>query len=87
VKKKNGFEILNGKYGSDTGGEFTFVNQLGSSVIDYALAFDGIICNVDFKVGVEIISSHMPLLVELENIMEGKLTQNHMLDHRLRHIE
>jgi hypothetical protein len=30
-----------------------------------------IICNViDFKVGVEIISSHMPLLVELGNIME-----------------
>jgi hypothetical protein len=34
-----------------TGGEFTFVNQLGSSVIDNALASDGIICNViDFKV-------------------------------------
>jgi hypothetical protein len=44
---------------------------LGSSVIDYALASDGIICSViDFKVGVEIISSHMSLLVELENIME-----------------
>jgi exonuclease III len=68
--EKNGLEILNGKYGSDAGGEFTFVNQLGSSVIDYVLASDGIICNVmDFKVGVEIISSHMPLLVEFENIM------------------
>jgi hypothetical protein len=26
--KKKRLEILNGKYGSDTGGEFTFVNQL-----------------------------------------------------------
>jgi hypothetical protein len=35
---------------------------------------DGIIINViDFKVGVEIISSHTPLLVELENIMEGEV--------------
>jgi hypothetical protein len=64
--KKNGLEVLNGKYRSDTEGEFTFVNQLGSSVIDYALASDGIICNViDFKVGAGVISSRMPLLVEL----------------------
>jgi hypothetical protein len=47
---------------------------LGSSVIDYALASNGIICNViDFKVAIEIISSHMLLLVELENIMEGEV--------------
>jgi hypothetical protein len=32
--EKNGFEILNGKYISDTGGEFTFINQFGSSVTD-----------------------------------------------------
>jgi hypothetical protein len=42
--------------------------------MDYVLAPDGIICSVvDFKVGVEIISSHMPLLVESENIMEGEV--------------
>jgi hypothetical protein len=71
---KNGLHILNGKYGSDTVGEFTFVNQLGSRVIDNALASDGIICNViDFKVEVEIISSPMSLLAELENIMEGEV--------------
>jgi hypothetical protein len=47
---------------------------LGSSVIDYALASDGVICNVlDFKVGAEIISSHMPFLAELGNIMEGEV--------------
>jgi hypothetical protein len=62
--ENNVFEILNGKYGSDTGQEFTFDNQLGSCVIDYALASGGIINNaIDFKVGVEIISSHVPLLV------------------------
>jgi hypothetical protein len=38
------------------------------------LAANGIICNViDFKVGVEIISSHVTLLVELGNIMEGEI--------------
>jgi hypothetical protein len=35
---------------------------------------DGIICNViDFKVGVEIINSHMPFLIKLENIMEREV--------------
>jgi hypothetical protein len=43
--KKSGLEIVNGKYGSDTEGEFTFVNQLGNSVIDYVLVSDGIICS------------------------------------------
>jgi hypothetical protein len=69
--EKNGLEVPNGIYGSDTGGEFTFFVQFGSSVIDYALMSDGVICNaIDLKVGIEIISSHMPLLVELGNIME-----------------
>jgi hypothetical protein len=31
------FEILNGKYGEDTKGYFTFVSQIGKSVVDYAL--------------------------------------------------
>jgi hypothetical protein len=67
---ENGFKILNGKYGPDTGGELTFFcNQLGSSVIDCVLASDGILSNaVDFKVGIEIISYHMPLLVKLGSI-------------------
>jgi hypothetical protein len=44
--------------------EITFVNQSGSSVIDYALVFNGIISNErDFKVG------HVPLL---GNIMDEK---------------
>jgi hypothetical protein len=49
---------------------------LGSGVIDFALASDEIICNViDFKVGVEIINSHVPLLVELGNIMEVEVNK------------
>jgi hypothetical protein len=86
--ENNRFKIINGKYRSDTGGEFTLVNQLGSSVIDYELASDGIIFDViDFEVEEEIISNHMPLLVELGNKMEEKPTQNQMLGHRLRHTE
>jgi hypothetical protein len=35
--ERNRLEMLNGKYGEDTKGEYTLVNQLGKSVIDYAL--------------------------------------------------
>ena len=37
------FEILNGKFGLDIRGEFTFINKQGSSVIDYTLASEGIL--------------------------------------------
>lgn len=57
----NNFQILNGNFGSDTRGDFTFINKLDSSVIDYALAYEGLINN-RFKNGVEIISSHMSLI-------------------------
>jgi hypothetical protein len=33
----NNFEILNGKSGFDTRGDFTFIDKLGTSVIHYAL--------------------------------------------------
>jgi hypothetical protein len=58
--------ILTGKKGSDTRGEHTFVNQLSSSVIDYALVMESIIRNViDFRTEVGIIGNHIPILLEL----------------------
>jgi hypothetical protein len=29
LRERNIFEILNGKYGADTKGEYTFINQVG----------------------------------------------------------
>jgi hypothetical protein len=50
-----------------------FINQAGKSVIDYAVVSEGLINNlVEFKIGNEIISSHMPLLIEIGNIMQRK---------------
>jgi hypothetical protein len=47
------FKILNGRFRSETRGEFTFVNKLGSSVIDYALTAESVVNNIlDFKIGV-----------------------------------
>jgi exonuclease III len=66
--ERNTFDILNGKYGVDSKGKFTFINQVRKSFIDYAVASEGLRDNlVEFKIGNEIISSHMPLLIELGN--------------------
>jgi hypothetical protein len=68
--ERNTFDILNGKYGADTKGEFTFISQAGKSVIDYAVASEGLIDKlVGFKIGNEIISSHMPLLIEIGKVI------------------
>jgi hypothetical protein len=68
--ERQAFHILNGKYGCDTVGEFTFINQLGRSVIDYAVVSEGLMGNlIDFKIGTELISSHMLLSVALEDIV------------------
>jgi hypothetical protein len=65
-RETNNFEILNGKFGSDTREEITFISKFGSYVIDNTLASEGVINNIlDFKTGVEIISTHRPLLLEL----------------------
>jgi hypothetical protein len=65
--ERNTFDILNWKYGADSKGEFTFISQAGKSVIDYAMVTEGLIGRLaEFKVGNEIISSHMPLLIEIE---------------------
>jgi hypothetical protein len=71
--EKNTFAILNGKYEADTKGEYTFISQAGKSVIDYAVVSEGLINNlVEFRIGNEIISSHMPLLTEIGNITQRK---------------
>jgi exonuclease III len=74
--ERNTFEILNGKYGADTNGEYTFINQAGKSVIDYAVVSEGLINKlVEFKIGNEIISCHMPLLVELGDTIQRKVVE------------
>ena len=67
----NNLKISNGKFGPDKRLEFTFTDKLGSSVINYTLVSEGIINNIlGFKIRVEIISSHMPMLSELEKITD-----------------
>jgi hypothetical protein len=62
----NMFEILNGKYFEDTIGEFTFVGQIGKSMVDYALMSEGLLLAlVDFRIGEEVISCHVPLTIIL----------------------
>jgi hypothetical protein len=52
----NNFDILNGKFGSDIRGEFTFINKQGSTMIDYTLVSEGILRNIiDCKIGVEVV--------------------------------
>jgi hypothetical protein len=64
-------EMLNGKYGEDMKGEYTFVKQLGKSVIDYALMSEVILRDlVDFRIGTEIIISHMPLTITIRNVLD-----------------
>jgi hypothetical protein len=41
--ERNNLDILNGKYRADSKGEFTFMSQAGKSVIDYAVASEGLI--------------------------------------------
>jgi hypothetical protein len=71
--ERNRLEMLNGKYGEDMKGEYTFVNQLSKSVIDYALMYEGTLRDlVDFRIGTEIISSHMPLTITLRSILDSE---------------
>jgi hypothetical protein len=72
--ERQAFHILNGKYGSDAVGEFTFINQLGRSVVDYVLVSEGLIGNlIDVRIGAELISSHIPLSVVLGNVLEDSV--------------
>jgi hypothetical protein len=69
--ERNRLEMLNGKYGEDTKGEYTFVNLLGKSVTDYTLMSEGTLRDfVDFRTGTEIISSHMPLTITLRSMLD-----------------
>jgi hypothetical protein len=67
--ERNCLEMLNGKCGEE-GRELAFINHWGRSVIDCidARRNTGKIGN--FRVGVEIISSHMPITVELASGIE-----------------
>ncbi|WAR13893.1 hypothetical protein MAR_004025 [Mya arenaria] len=59
--------IVNGRFGADKGkGEFTFVNQQGSSVIDYYIVSKAITDYiVDFKVNPRIECSHCAITLSL----------------------
>jgi hypothetical protein len=74
--------MLNGKFGSDIRGEFTFISKQHSSVIDYTLASEGLLKHIiDFRIGVEVISTHMPLVIELDNIIQGGSSQINRVSH------
>lgn len=51
-------------------GEYTFISQLGRSVTDYVLVSHGLISKLTaFRIDTELISSLMPLLVILGNVL------------------
>jgi hypothetical protein len=60
------FTILNGTYGSDKNGDFTYVGSTGASVIDYILCSKNILPHIhDFYVDTRAESHHMPIILEL----------------------
>jgi hypothetical protein len=65
--ERNSLEMLNGKCGEE-GRELTFINLLGRSVIDCALV--PLEKLVNFRVDVLIISSHIPVTVEMASGIE-----------------
>jgi hypothetical protein len=73
--KRKFLELLNGKYGE---GNLTFINYLGRCVIDYSLVLrETLEILVNFRVGVEILSSHMPITLELASGIE--VTRNNTM--------
>ena len=77
-------EILNGKYGQDKEGEFTFVSRLGSSVIDLALVSKGIVENLkDFQIENRTESNHFPikLSVKINRSGNSKSSNNNIVIH------
>jgi hypothetical protein len=46
ILRANNLEILNVAFGSDTKGEFTYLNQLISSVVDCILLSESLNCNI-----------------------------------------
>lgn len=82
--ERNNFETLNGNFGSDIRGEFTYTSAIGSSVIDYALMTVGLLdrCR-DFRVGDEILNSHFPLLVTLRDKAEAQVEITKVCGHRI----
>jgi hypothetical protein len=75
--ERNSLEMLNGKCGEE-GRELTFINHLGRSVIEHIGARRNIGKIGNFRVGVEIISSHVPITVELASGI-GEIRSNTMV--------
>lgn len=66
IEEVGGF-FLNGTICDDKEGEFTYVSNKGSSVIDYAIVNENYYGLVkEFKVGEKVDSDHMPLKIEEE---------------------
>lgn len=67
----NNLVIVNGRTNGDLGGEYTFLGPNGSSVIDYCcVSVNSLPVFKNFSVGTEILSDHMPLLIELSIVAE-----------------
>jgi hypothetical protein len=79
--ERNIFEILNEKYGADTKGEYTFINQAGKGVIDYALLSERLISgSVEFRTCNEIIINHMPLLAVTESMLQRNVNTESIVE-------
>ena len=64
--KSNDMCIVNGRYGDDRAGEFTFINRNGRSTIDYLVTEkDNLPMIKSFHVASRVESCHMPLCFEI----------------------
>lgn len=67
--------ILNGRFETESNGEFTYIGPRGSSVIDYCLTSGGILMNIaSFSIGTSCHSDHVPLEIHLELVAEQENT-------------
>lgn len=65
--EERGWYILNGNAKGDEAGEWTYIGERGSSVIDYVLVNEGALNKIDrLEVEVRTDSDHLPLAVSLE---------------------
>ena len=68
--KENGLGILNGNMVSDKG-QWTFIGQMGNSVVDYAITEVEIWERInEFKIGERTKSDHQPIEIDIEDWSE-----------------
>ena len=73
--KLTGMFIVNGRHPNDTLGEFTFVNQIGKSTIDYLLTdSDSYPLVRNFKVLNRVEADHMPIAFDIAGGSEHKVS-------------